>query len=296
MEHEITLNDIFGCFKRNWWKIFIFALAAAILMGVFTHFFIAKKYSSSIEFYIINTNETADYAQTSLISANIYLANDYIDIINGDEIMNAACKKLEEKGYFGFTPNILRKKLSSSTSNDSSIFKLTVTDTDPKRAYEISNVLTEIVPDMLTEITKFDKRTVTVKTYEELSMIADNIGTKYPELAEEMKKVSAELKESNDKTVFEQILDTKPAVAVIYNPVEPTTHNSPSIVRNCLIAAVIGAIVSFAFFVIRSLLNTLIRTEDDIKKSFKYPLIGTIPSWDLNEKNSYAKTNYRKNK
>ncbi len=296
MEHEITLNDIFGCFKRHWWQILIFALATAILMGVFTHFFIPKKYSSSIDFYIINTNETADYAQTSLISANIYLANDYIDIINGDEIMNAACKKLEEKGYLGFTPNIINKKLSSSTSQNSSIFTITVTDTDPKRAYEIANVLTEIVPDKLTEITKFDERTASIKTSEGLLEIANNIEIKYPELAEEMKKASAELKESNNTSTFTSPLDTKPAVAVIYNPVEPTTHNSPSIVSNCFIAAVIGAIVSFAFFVIRSLTNTLIRNEDDIKKSFKYPLIGTIPSWDFNEKSSYAKTSYRNNK
>ena len=297
MEHELTLNDIFSCFKRNWWKILIFALLAAILMGVFTHFFIDKKYSSSVKFYIINTNENADYAQTALLSANTYLANDYIDIINGDEIMTAACSKLEEKGYFGFTPSILRKRLSSSTTEESSMFKITVTDTDPKRAYAIASVLTEIVPDMLTEITKFDQRTVTIKSYEELSMIANDIEAKYPELAAKMKEASAELKESDHKTVFEQTLDSKPAVAVVYNPVEPTSHNSPNIVNNCLIAALIGAIVSFAFFAMRSLLNTLIRSEEDVKKAFKYPLIGTIPSWDLNEKSPYAtKTNYRNSK
>ena len=66
-------------------------------------------------------------------------------------------------------------------------------------------------------------------------------------------------------------------------------------ISNCILAFIIGAIISFAFFALRSILNTIIRTEDDVKKSFKYPLIGIIPSWDLNEKNLYAKTDYRKN-
>ena len=296
MEHELTLKDIFACFKRNWWKILIFALLAAILIGVYTHFFVAKKYSSSVQFYIINTNEDMDFAQTNVISANTYLANDYIDIINGDDIMNAACSKLEEKGYFGFTPALIRKRLSASTSEESSIFKITVTDTNPKRAYAIASVLAEIAPDMLTDITKYDERKVTVKSYEELLMIADDVESKYPDLAADLRAKAEMLENSGHKSEFTKTYDSKPAVAVVYNPIEPTSHNSPNVVRNCFIAAVIGAVLSFAFFAMRSLINTLIRTEDDIKKAFKYPIIGTIPSWDLSEKNHYTNTNYGKKK
>ena len=293
MENELTLNDIFGCFKRNWWKILIFAVLAAILMGVFTHFFIDKKYSASIEYYIINTNEAADYAQTALLSASVYLANDYIDIINGDEIMTEACKKLEEKGYFGFTPDILRKRLTSSTEEDSSIFKITVTDTDPKRAYEIANVLTEIAPPMLTEITKPGERTASVPLTTTLNAIAEKIEKDYSNDSKALTELASKLKEDNSTATLTAKLDNKEAVKVVRNPIEPKTHNSPNIVSNCILAFIIGAIVSFAIFALRSILNTIVRTEDDVKKSFKYPLIGTIPSWDLNEKNSYAKTDYR---
>lgn len=296
MEHEITLNDIFGCFKRKWWKIAIFALVVTLLVGVFTYFFTPKKYSSSIEYYIINANENADYAQTALLSASIYLANDYIDIINGDEIMTAACEKLEEKGYKGFTPNKIRKLLSASTAEDSSIFAITVTDTDPKRAYEIASVLTEITPQMLTDITKIGERTASVPITTSLNAIAEKLEKDYAEESKLLYDLATELKENNHSATLTAKLDNKDAVRVIRNPVEPKTHRSPNLVRNCMIAFILGAVVSFAFFVIRSFFNTTIRTEDDIKKSFKYPLIGTIPSWNVNEKSSYTKNGYRKNK
>ena len=301
MEHELSLNDILVCLKKHWWKIVLFALLAAILMGCFTHFFIAKKYSSKVEFYIINTNESADFSQTSILSAATILANDYIDVIKGDDIMNAACKKLEEKGYSGFTPDIIRARISASTSEDSSLFTIRITDTDPERAYDIACVLAEIAPPMITAITKLDELTGSAQvTSEILKKVADNIKNDYPELAEQIKEA---FKDFNDKEYYSTNIglsvdvDPKPAVQVNLGPKLAKSHDSPNLISNCLIAAIIGAIVSFAFFVIRSLLNTVIRTEDDVTKSLsKYPLIGTVPFWDLNEKTTSNKTNYQINK
>ncbi len=301
MEHELSLNDILACLKKHWWKIVLFALLAAILMGGFTHFFIAKKYSSKIEFYIINTNESADFSQTSILSAATILANDYIDVIKGDDIMNAACKKLEEKGYSGFTPDLVRARISASTAEDSSIFMIKITDTDPQRAYDIACVLAEIAPPMITSITKLDELTGSAQvTSEILKKVADNIKNDYPELAAQIKET---FKDFNEEEYYSTNIglavdvDPKPAVQVNLGPKLAKTHDSPNLISNCLIAAIIGAIVSFAFFVIRSLLNTVIRTEDDVTKSLsKYPLIGTVPFWDLNEKTTSNKTNYQINK
>lgn len=299
MEHELTLNDIAACLKKHWWKILAFALLAAVLMGVFTHFFIPKKYSSKVEFYIIN-NAEADFSQTSILSAAVILANDYIDVIKGDAIMTATCKKLEEQGYSGFTPDLIRARMSSSTSDDSSLFTIHITDTDPQRAYDIACVLSEIAAPMLTDITKTAKLTGSVTiTSKELLKIADNIKNDYPELSEQIKETFKDFTDDefySTKLGMSVDVDPKPAVQVNLDPKLATSHNSPNLISNCLLAAVIGAIASFAFFVIHSLLNTVVRSEDDVKKNLsKYPLIGTVPSWYLNEKSSES-TNYRINK
>ncbi|MBE6549010.1 MAG: hypothetical protein E7670_01125 [Ruminococcaceae bacterium] len=296
MEKELTLSELFSCFKKNWWKIIAFAILAAVIAGTFTHFFIAKKYSSKIEFYVINTNETDDFSQTGILAASTYLANDYIDVINGDDIMNEACKKLEEKGYTGVTPNKLRARLSASTS-ENSCFTLKVTDVNSEFAYDFACVLADIVPPMLTEITKPDERMASIPISTALNEIAKEIEKSYPEHSEAIRAAATELKESKSSATISAVLDKKMAVRVNLAPKLATTHDSPSLILYSFIAAVLGAFISFAYFVIRSLLNTVIRTEEDIATILsKYPLIGTVPSWDFNKKSNYNKTDYRRNR
>ena len=52
--------------------------------ALFTQFFIPKKYSSSVKFYVVNINSDQDYASATNLAAAEYLVNDYIEIINGD--------------------------------------------------------------------------------------------------------------------------------------------------------------------------------------------------------------------
>ncbi len=296
MERELTFNDILVCFKKNFWKILVFALIAALLMGGFTHFLVNKKYSSEIKFYVINSNEKDDFSQAAILNASSYLVKDYIDIINGDDIINEACKRLEEMGYSNITPEMLRKKISSSVSQNSS-FTLKITDTDPERAYDIASIIAEISPTMLTEITKPTQRTASVPVTTSLNEIAKIIEKDYPQHAEAIKKASADLKEDQSSATITATLDNKPAVKVILEPNLAKEHDSPNLILNCLVAAFVGAFISFAYFVVRSLLNTRICTEEDVAKYLsKYPLIGTVPSWDINEKSGPKKTDYRLNR
>lgn len=296
MERELTLNDIFVCLKKNFWKVLAFAIIAAILMGCVTHFLIKKKYSSEIEFYVINTNESDDFSQTGILAASSYLANDYIDIINGDDIINETIKRLEEKGYSDVTPKKLRKMLSSEVSANSS-FTLKITDTDADRAYTIASIISEVAPPLLKEITKPSDRTTSVPIITMLNSIATEIGEYYPELAKDVRAVADELYAKQSTAAITQELDKKPAVRVNLAPVMAEDPDSPNLILNCLVAAIVGALISFVYFVVRSLLNSLIRTEDDVAKYLsKYPLIGSVPSWDLNEKSVYNKTDYRLNR
>lgn len=52
---------------------------------------------------------------------------------------------------------------------------------------------------------------------------------------------------------------------------------SPNLSMNTLIGAVLGAAVPFVLVLIYSILDTRIKTEDDVKGRFKYPILGQIP-------------------
>lgn len=58
---------------------------------------------------------------------------------------------------------------------------------------------------------------------------------------------------------------------------EPTQPSSPNTKKNILIGAAAGFIISFAFFFLKDMFDTSINDEDDLKKEFDIPVIGTVP-------------------
>ena len=109
MYNEIDLALLWRVFKNSFIKMVIFALIIALSMGLFTYYFIDKKYSSSVSFYVINANTSQDYTQTAYLSAAAQLANDYIEIIRGDIMIEDIVDLMKEEYGVEYTPNQIRK-------------------------------------------------------------------------------------------------------------------------------------------------------------------------------------------
>jgi capsular polysaccharide biosynthesis protein len=58
----------------------------------------------------------------------------------------------------------------------------------------------------------------------------------------------------------------------------PTVPTSPNVLKNTVIAAVLGFVLSVGIVLLRYLLETNIKGEDDIKRMFpEIPVIGVVP-------------------
>lgn len=55
--------------------------------------------------------------------------------------------------------------------------------------------------------------------------------------------------------------------------------STPSAMKNAILAALVAAVVVYIVFLILELLDKVVRTEDDVKKNFTSPVIGSIPVW-----------------
>ena len=244
MNNEISFSMFWRVFKNSWIKIVIVALVFAISMGLFTHYFIKKQYSSSMSFYVINANTNAEYTQTSLISANTQLANDYIEVICSDIMLEKLVADIKADNGLDYTVKQVRKMISSSIADGSSVFDISVTNTNKEHAYIIAEYIAENAPEVLLRTTK---PWVFEKTAEEL------------------------IAEDKDMTDCVNIINT---------PKLATSHNSPSVTKNTILAGIVGAaLMYFACFLV-VFFDTLIKSEEDIKEfTEKYPLIGIIPSW-----------------
>ena len=66
---------------------------------------------------------------------------------------------------------------------------------------------------------------------------------------------------------------------VVMNIGEPKAgvQIAPNIMTNTLLGGVIGAVLPYAFFLVLAVLDTRIKSEEDIKNKFKYPILGQIP-------------------
>ncbi len=63
-----------------------------------------------------------------------------------------------------------------------------------------------------------------------------------------------------------------------------TSPSSPSLVKNAVIGAFIGAVLAFAVYLVLYMFDTSVKDADDIKKKFNLPVLGEIPTFSGNVK------------
>ena len=275
--NEISLNVLIKIFKKTWWKILIVTLIVMMLAASFTHFFIPKKYSSSIKFYVINSNADYDYTSSTVISAVTYLINDYISIIKSDLVLDKVVDELKEDNIEITKAQIL-SMISTSIAEETSVFTMTFTSTDKQLAYDVASAIAEIAPATVTAVAKSDENTNRVLA-EKILFVIEKLGL----------DKNDPITETHVESVLSMygvgLSEQATCMEVLTPPVEDTVHDSPNIITYTLLSGVLAAVATYAFFLIVSVLNQSVVTEEDVKRLINRPLIGTIPHWETVEKN-----------
>lgn len=297
MENTISLNLFWQVFKKTWWKIMIVVLVVTLIAAAITEFSLPRKYSSSVEFYIVNVNQNVDYTTSQMVGVDQQLAENYVQIIKSDTLMSEICERLKTIHKVNIKPNQLRSMISYSVSKTASTFSITVTAPDHKMAYRIAGYISELAPDLVTDVSKPGE----ISTEVDFSAVAASLREKNPAqygvLADAMQKAADQLmKDTGSKKLLVTSLQSRlECIRVIREPVENPNHVSPSLFKICLLAAMVSAVLTYAFFFLRDFLNTAIHSEDDVKGLTDLPILGSIPSWNLSSKknasNYYSYTN-----
>jgi capsular polysaccharide biosynthesis protein len=72
-------------------------------------------------------------------------------------------------------------------------------------------------------------------------------------------------------------------VTTLSNAKIPTKKSGPSTTRNTAIGGLIGLVICGIITVIQLLTDTKVKTEDEVKKIFDYPIIGSIPDFEIRD-------------
>jgi len=86
--------------------------------------------------------------------------------------------------------------------------------------------------------------------------------------------------------VVEGIIDGT-SVKPVEHPVKPGYHSSPSYVQNTILGMLIGFVLTVAFVVLREIFDVTIRTEEDIFRCGKYPLLAKVPDMASHNRGGY---------
>lgn len=140
-----------------------------------------------------------------------------------------------------------------------------------------SRILTQVAAELDGEFTVNQLRSMlSVQTINDTQIVVVDIETTSAELSAEVGNALAEVLPGE---VAKMEIGGK--VDIIDYAYVPTTHSSPNLLLNLVIAAFVGAAGSYACFFVAERLDTIVREEEDLTDNFKnIPILGTIPPLD----------------
>ena len=145
-EIEIDLGRVFRAILKRSWLVALVALLCATSAFAGTFFLITPKYEATAMFYVNNNNLSLGDTSVSISSGDLStsrsLVDSYIVILNTRETL------IDVIDYAGASCSYdqLRHMLSSAAVNETEIFQVTVTSSDPREAERLANAVAYILP------------------------------------------------------------------------------------------------------------------------------------------------------
>lgn len=183
--------------------------------------------------------------------------------------------------YTASTTLVLASSNSGEGSTTSTANSITTTDvtlnsklvSTYSELVKSKNVLRQVISNLGIDISEETLRNnVSVKSVQNTELIEITVTTQIPEYAS---KIANEIaKVFTDKVGEIYNINNVHVVDEAETPNEPSNINYQ---KNIVIFAFIGAVIAVLYVLIANMLDTTIKTADDIEKQFKLPVLASIP-------------------
>ena len=149
---EIDIKDLFRLILKKWWILIICILILGSASYIWTNYFIVPVYSSSTTLYV-GKNVESEGIQTSDLSLGTILIQDYRELAKSKLV---AREVIDEMGLQNMSPASLAGRIGVTQRNESRVIQISVADTDPKMAMELTNKVAEVLKKKITEIMQIE--------------------------------------------------------------------------------------------------------------------------------------------
>jgi capsular polysaccharide biosynthesis protein len=135
MEETISLKEVLASLKKRMVLILSVTMAAVIISGVISYFFLTPIYQASTQILVNQEkNEQMNYSTTE-VQANLQLINTYNVIIKSPAILGLVIRDLD----LDLTAQQLSDKITVGSEKDSQVVNISVQDESVEKAVQIAN-------------------------------------------------------------------------------------------------------------------------------------------------------------
>lgn len=158
MEETISIKDIFKTLKKRFKLIMLLTLIAALISGTISYFLLTPVYQSSTQI-LVNQKQSENQLDSNQIRSNIDMINTYSVIIKSPAILQKVIDELE----LDQSIDQLSEKITINSQENSQVFSLTVQDSNPTKAVDIANSVSETFQAEIKDIMNVDNVSVLAK-------------------------------------------------------------------------------------------------------------------------------------
>lgn len=236
---EISIKDLWAVLKKSAIFMIIGAVLLSVLFWFYTAFHMQSVYQSSAKYIIVP--ETGTVEDLATLNNTLVVGGRIIHTL-GDSVMNE--QTMESVLRF------IEERHAQIEGDEEYVLQHKYT---PAMLLSLFNF---IVPDNENVTTVF---TVRCRAYSpsDSRVLLDAFGN----------------------IINERASDLLSGIFHVETSAEPKngSHVSPNFTTNALLGAVLGAASPYALLLVYTVLDTRIKTDEDIKDRFNYPILGQIP-------------------
>ncbi|WP_342394230.1 YveK family protein [Lactiplantibacillus pentosus] len=159
MDQTVSFDFFIRLVRKYWLTIVSFTVAGLIVAAGLTFFVITPKYQSSVQILVNrkDTNAATEYAGQQ---ADVQMITTYKELIAGQVVLKPAKQQLSKRYGIERSLNTLKSEVSVTSTTNSQVFSIAVTDADAKASATIANQIARSFKNQVQKIIKVNNVTI----------------------------------------------------------------------------------------------------------------------------------------
>lgn len=172
---ELNLKEILYILLNKWWILVISIIIVFSACYVWTNYYVTPEYSSATTLYV-GKNVDQVGIQTTDLNMGTSLIDDYREIAKSKLIAYEVIEKLD---LTNMDADTLTSKISVSQRGETRVIQISVTDTDPNLAMEITKTVAEVFREKVIEIMQIENVQIIDKAKMPMHPVSPNKNRNY---------------------------------------------------------------------------------------------------------------------